>query len=76
MVSGATEEATLMHIGVLEQHEVELHFASVSEQGAELPIEYKVRYTAFGNPYHDAGQARIALRRLQTEDTSFDDMFN
>ena len=76
MVSGTTEEATLMHMGALEQQEVELHFATVSQQGIELPIEYEVRYNAFGNPHHDAGQARIALRRLQTEDTSFDDMFN
>jgi hypothetical protein len=76
MVSGATEEATLIHIGALEQHEVELHFVTISEQGAELPIAYEMRYTAFGNPHHDEGRARIALRRLQTEDTSFDDMFN
>jgi hypothetical protein len=76
MVSGTTEEATLMHMGALEQQEVELHFANVLVQGAELPIEYEVRYNAFGNLHHDAGQARISLRRLQTEDTSFDDLFN
>jgi hypothetical protein len=76
MVSGATEGATLIHMGALEQQEVELHFASVSHQGTELPIQYQMRYNAFGNPHHDTGQARIALRRLQTEDASFDDMFN
>ena len=76
MVSGTTEEATLIHMGALEQQEVELHFANVSQQGIELLIEYEVRYNAFGNPHRNIGQAQIALRRLQTEDTSFDDMFN
>ncbi len=76
MVSGATEEATLMQIGALEQQEVELHFASISEQGTQLAVKYEVRYNAFGNPHQDTGQARIALRRLQTDDTSFDDIFN
>ena len=65
-----------MHMSALEQQEVELRFATVSQQGIELLIGYEVRYNAFGNPYLNIGQAQIALRRLQTEDTSFDDMFN
>jgi hypothetical protein len=76
LVSGTTDEATIMHIGALEQQEVELLFATVLVQAAVLQIRYEVRYNAFGNPYRDEGQARISLRRLQTEDASFDDMFN
>jgi hypothetical protein len=76
MVSGTTEETTHIDMNALEQHEIEIHFAIVSSQGSDLPIEYEVRYNAFGNPHHQAGRARIALRRLQTEDTSLDDMFN
>jgi hypothetical protein len=75
-VSDVIDEGTIMHMGALEQQELELNFAAVTAQGAELPITYEVRYNAFGNSQHDAGQAQISLRRLQTEDTSFDDMFN
>ncbi|NTU79113.1 MAG: hypothetical protein HGA45_06885 [Chloroflexales bacterium] len=76
IVSGSPDQAMIAHIGALEQHEVELHFAAVMAQGAELPVTYEVRYTAFGSPQRDTGRAQIPLRRLQTEDTSFDDMFN
>lgn len=76
VVSGTTGAVTIIHMGALEQQEFELNFTVVMVQGSELPITYEVSYNAFGNPHSDTGQARIALRRLQTEDTSLDDMFN
>ncbi|MEI7768851.1 MAG: hypothetical protein WCI67_02625 [Chloroflexales bacterium] len=75
-VAGATEEILIIHMGALEQKEAELHFTTVIAQGTELPVAYEVRYNAFGNPQCDRGRAQILLRRLQTDDTSLDDMFN
>lgn len=76
IVSGSSDEAMVKEIGALEQHEVEIHFNAVMAQGAELPVTYDLRYHTFGSPQRAEGQTRIPLRRLQTEDTSFDDLFN
>lgn len=75
-VSDATDELTIVQLEALEQYEVEVHFAVVLAKGAELPVTYEVSYNTFGTAHRDVGQASIPLRRLQTEDTSFDDMFN
>lgn len=76
LVSDGPEEVGLHHLGALEQHELELHFSSVSAPGAELVVSYEVRYNALGAQRSESGRISIPLRRLQTEDTSFDDMFN
>lgn len=75
-VSEATDKVTIIYLGALEQQEVEILFAAITAQGSELPIPYEVRYNALGIPRYDTAQAQISLRRLQTEDTAFDDMFN
>jgi hypothetical protein len=75
-VSGVTNEVAILHMGALDQQEVELNIAAVQGQAVELSITYEVRYYVFGNPNQHTGQARIDVRRLQTTDTSFEDMFN
>ena len=75
-VEGATTTGALLLLGSLEQQQIELEFAPVQTPGTELQSTYQVSYNAFGTIRRDTGQARIALRRLQTEDRSFDDMFN
>jgi len=76
MFADGPDEVLLMQLGALAQHEVALQFPTVMVQTAELLISYELHYHVYGTPYHDVGHARIALRRLQTEDSSFDDMFN
>lgn len=75
-VSGGTSEIVLSYLGALEAHEAEVHFAMVMTQGNELSATYEIRYNVFGMPQQECGHMEITLRRLQTEDTSFDDMFN
>lgn len=76
IVSGGPDEVIIMQIKPLEHYEVELQFAAVMGQGKTLLVTYELRYNAFGRPEYNEGQAHISLRRLQTQDTSFDDMFS
>lgn len=76
IVSGGADEVKIAQMNAFEQQEVQLRFAAVMTQGSELPIVYILRYNVFGNLQQVEGQAHIALRRLQTEDASFDDLFN
>jgi hypothetical protein len=76
VISGGVSEARLEQLGPSATHELELAVAPVHASGATLPVTYEVRYEIFGNPQHDTGSLNIQLRRLQTEDTAFDDMFN
>lgn len=76
LVSDTDSEVAISHLDALEQREIELVFDVVQTPGDVLNVTYEVRYNAFGTPQRDEGSAQLAIRRLQTEDTSFDDMFN
>lgn len=76
VISGGVSEARLEQLGPSATYELELAVAPIHASGATLPVTYEVRYEIFGNPQHDEGQLSLQLRRLQSEDTAFDDMFN
>jgi hypothetical protein len=72
----ATKPTELATLNGLETQEIELSTLPIAAQGSELIITYEVRYNAFGNLHRNVGQATLPLRRLQTDDNLFDDMFN
>jgi len=76
LLSGGPDEALLSQLDALAQHELGLQFPAASAQADILAVTYEIHYHVYGSPYRDVGQLQVPLRRLQTEDPSFDDMFN
>lgn len=56
--------------------ELELTLPAVATQASETPVVWSVRYRTFGVEHRDHGQTMLAMRRLSTEDSNFDDMFD
>ncbi|MEI6179109.1 MAG: hypothetical protein WCP31_00025 [Chloroflexales bacterium] len=75
LVAGGPDEVLLTSLGALAEQEVVLQFPAVMTRGATLSVSYTVHYAAFGTHQCDEGQLSLPLRRLQTEDSTFDDMF-
>ncbi|NJO81810.1 MAG: PglZ domain-containing protein [Blastochloris sp.] len=75
-VTASTDSIEVARIEGLAKATAEIHIPMVTVSGTELPVTYEVQYYAFGNSYQTMGKTTIAVRRLQVEDTSFDDMFN
>ena len=76
LVAGGPDEVLLPALGGLAEQEVALPFPAVMTRGATLSANYTVHYVAFGTQQCDEGQLSLPLRRLQTEESAFDDMFN
>jgi hypothetical protein len=66
---------TVERIGTITTHELEIHLPANTTQAKEQTIDWTLTYAINGVNYEIAGQQALFIRRLQIQDSTFDDFF-
>jgi hypothetical protein len=74
-VERGTASLQVERLAPMSKYEAKIEFSSVTERVADVIVQWQTRYDTVSGQYTQRGQQTIAVRRLQTDDSGFDDFF-
>lgn len=75
-VDGSVQPVTIAQIAPSSQQQVEVQMMAMTGQASEVSVSWFLRCTSVSGAYEQEGHQTLSVRRLQTTDTSLDDLFD
>jgi hypothetical protein len=75
-IEGTSAPPTIAWIDAMATYRMDISFPPLPTRETKITIGWEVQCTIMGKPYQQHGDVSLAIRRLQTEDTSLDDFFD
>jgi hypothetical protein len=75
-VKGSVQPVTIAQIAPSSQQQAEVQMTAMTSQASEISVSWVLRCTSVSGAYAQEGHQTLSVRRLQTTDTSLDDLFD